>query len=443
MPKQNLHKVINEITAIDTHTHLGNEWIPQKFDAMEYARRLIVREYAYLHLLSAGAGKVMEKNLPLNEEISELAPYLDSIKATGTYSMTLDALSDLYGFDGDFRNKRKVQKLIDRILAEYKYGEHIKWSELFAKSNIELALKNVELPYFDYLDSLPKDYRYVERKLFRATPRVDSFLYGIFDIHESEVMDIMSPHITKALDGTMKTLGQYPATFKQYLDFVEACIEYNKRRGAVGMKLTIAYARSLRFEETPEKDAQRIFDNRNKITKTTEAIPFQNFIMRYILDLLAKYNLPLQIHTGLQSGNDVNMPDCSPTTMANVFRDKRFKDVKFMILHGGYPYTGETGVLARTFANVYLDFTWMVMLSPLACARCLSEWLQLVPSNKLMHGTDVHTAEDMYSISKRIRKVLAEVLGDFVKNWNLKEKDAIRIANQILRDNAIEVYSLK
>ena len=210
-------------------------------------------------------------------------------------------------------------------------------------------------------------------------PRVDSFLFAPFDLRGWDVLDIMIPHMQSAMDGIMDSLGIHPESFDDFMSLVDAAIKAFHDNGSVGVKLTIGYLRKFDFEETEYASAKAVFDKRAEVKTVEEAKPFQDYVMRVILDRLAQYGLPIQIHTGLQSGNDANLPDCSPISLIPLLRDKRYKDVRFVILHGSYPYTREAGVLAKSFPNLFLDFSWLTLLSPIACARCLEEWLQFVP----------------------------------------------------------------
>ncbi len=416
--EESLRQQIGEIVAIDTHTHLGSEWLEGSDSVAERVKKVLLGGYLPAYLASAGSNlsDIVAESTP-EDMMSKLGPYLDSLSATGTYSATLEAFRDLYGFAGDFSNSADVRELIAGISAAYEGGERKRWAEVLPKAGVEVAFKNVEAPYFTkYLPSLLAEERDIEKALLRAVPRVDSFLYGPFDLKGGEMLELSMPGMTKAFQGTMDALDMRPESFEEYLAFIEAAFKLYKRHGAVAVKLTIGFLRELRFGDVPRQDAGKVFDTRAGVTGQEQARAFQDYVMRSILDMCGDYNLPIQIHTGLQSGNDSNMPDCNPVALTNLFREKRFKNVRFVLLHGGYPYTGETAVLAKSFPNVYLDFSWLTLLSPMLCARCLGEWLQLVPSSKLMHGSDAHTAENLYSVTVRIRRVLSDVLGEMMKN---------------------------
>lgn len=443
---EDLAQRIDEIATVDTHTHLGSEWAQRPCSVEERVKAVVLGGYLRGYLVSTGAALSEDAYRELGpvEFLEEIAPHVEALKATGTYGATLEALRDLYGFEGNLGDGPAAKALVERIGAAYEAGEEKRWQEVFAKANVEVALKNVELPYFsEYLPSLPPERRRVETGLLRAVPRVDCFLFGPFRLKGSEMLEVSMPGMIEALDGTMRALNQQPEHFEDYLGLIEAAFDCYERCGAVGVKLTTGYLRELRFDEAPRREAEKVFSTRHAVKTLEEVRAFQDYVLRFVLEQCAAHDLPIQIHTGLQSGNDSNMPECNPIGLTGLFRERSFGDVRFVLLHGGYPYTGETGVLAKSFANVYLDCSWLTLLSPLVCARCLGEWLELVPWSKIMHGSDAHTAEEVYGVTKRGRKVLATVLGRMMEDAHLATGDAVRIASGILRENAQRVYCIK
>ncbi len=451
MRESRLERQINRIVAIDTHTHIGKEVPGPAWTVEAQLKRVLLCNYSYQYLLAAGAELTAgaEWSDPALEQTAiedvmvRLAPFYERVKATGSVGATLEALRELYGFDGDFGNRRKVAALTAKLAAAYKGGEQNRWVEIFERLNVELALKNVQLGYFtEYLPSLPPRGAAIERRLTRAVPRIDPFLFGPFHLKGSRMLEVSLPYQNEVLAATAKLLKAAPRTLADYLEMIRAAFRQYKQHGAVAVKMTIAYLRDLSFEDAPKAAAEKVFRSRVKVRELAAVRPFQAYVLRFILDRCAEHDLPIQIHTGLQAGNDSNLPDCNPILLTNLFRDERFQRVRFVLLHGGYPYTGEMGVLARSFVNVYLDFAWLPMLSPAMCARCLEEWLEVVPSSKFMHGADVHTVEDMYAVTRRTRRIIAEVLERLMAKGFVSEDGALAIARRILRENAIEVYRL-
>jgi len=63
-----------------------------------------------------------------------------------------------------------------------------------------------------------------------------------------------------------------------------------------------------------------------------------------------------------------------------------------------------------------------------------------MPSNHLMWGADAHHVEGAYGATEFRRRCLAEALAEKVERGELREADALHIGQQVLRDNALELF---
>jgi Predicted metal-dependent hydrolase of the TIM-barrel fold len=156
---------------------------------------------------------------------------------------------------------------------------------------------------------------------------------------------------------------------------------------------------------------------------------------------------PLQIHTGIQSscnadGTPTNaVYNANPTLLINLFRE--YPSVRFILFHASYPYSREAGVLAKQWPNVYLDLCWMHEINPKAYEDTLSEWLELVPNNKIMaFGGDYGYIEGTYGASRIVRQAVARVIQEKVDKGHWDKEDAEKVAGRILRQNAEAVFKL-
>jgi len=110
------------------------------------------------------------------------------------------------------------------------------------------------------------------------------------------------------------------------------------------------------------------------------------------------------------------------------------------LFHGGYPWVGESAVIGMKYANVYLDSCWLPTLSYTMAKRAYHEWLEAMPSNRIMWGADCNHAEGIYGATVFTRRCIAEVLAEKIDRGDLTEEHALRIGKQILRDNALELF---
>jgi predicted TIM-barrel fold metal-dependent hydrolase len=249
--------------------------------------------------------------------------------------------------------------------------------------------------------------------------------------------------------GKMKSrLSVYGKDFNSLLEFeslIDSVFEQDVKKGIVGAKFGVAYYRTLKFEDVPRETANAVFEQMKAHPDQTfsfdEAKPLQDFIFFKLLSLCDQYKLPVQIHTGLQTGNGNDITNSNPTGLVKAFF--KFPGVKFCLLHAGYPYGGEMATLAKNFPNVYIDLAWSALISPSYTVRYLQEFIETVPSNKIMaFGGDSQTVEGAYGASILARETVEETLTGMVKNGYLSEYEAVNIIRKILRDNAISIYNL-
>ncbi len=128
----------------------------------------------------------------------------------------------------------------------------------------------------------------------------------------------------------------------------------------------------------------------------------------------------------------------------SLFESGRFSNARIVVLHGGYPFTGEAITMVRYFKpTAYLDLAWMALFSPAAAKRSLSEAIDMLDGTQLMFGTDAANLEEMYGTVKITRRIMAEVLAEKIESGFLTEGPALRIARRILYTNAVELYGLE
>jgi len=72
--------------------------------------------------------------------------------------------------------------------------------------------------------------------------------------------------------------------------------------------------------------------------------------------------------------------------------------------------------------------------------RAYHEWLEVMPSDRIMWGADCNHAEGIYGATEFTRRCLAEVLAEKVAAGGLREEDALRVGRQVLRENALKLF---
>jgi predicted TIM-barrel fold metal-dependent hydrolase len=131
-----------------------------------------------------------------------------------------------------------------------------------------------------------------------------------------------------------------------------------------------------------------------------------------------------------------------PSNVEQIFADPAFGRPTVVLLHGGVPDSWLAGWYASAYANVYVDFSWLGFLSGVTLERCLDEWLDYVPSNKLVFGTDSWSPELFVAGSREARAALARVLERRVATRRYTASVAEQVAVRLMRTNAQGVYGL-
>jgi predicted TIM-barrel fold metal-dependent hydrolase len=223
-------------------------------------------------------------------------------------------------------------------------------------------------------------------------------------------------------------------------------LEKYVKDGIIGIKNGLAYERTLQYDKVTKTEAETVF---NRIASHLgegpswlEAKPLQDYMMHQSIRLAIEAGLPMQIHTGLQEGNENIITNSNPTFLVNLFIE--YREAKFDLFHGGYPYIHEWATLAKNFANVYADMAWVHIISPEIGRQQLHELIETVPGNKIMaFGGDAITVEMAYAHSRMARQVVARVLSEKVDDGYLNEDEAIGLAGKVLRDNPTELFKIK
>ena len=407
---------IDAVSAINTHDHLrpfediGNRNRTDRGEGMTLRSIWAGSYFPWIHSLEP-----WPKNGSFDTWWSKAQHNFTNARATSFYRYLLPAFQDLYGIDFDTITTQQARDLNDRIFENYKTD---KWLHevITERANIELMVVDAYWARLDFSTHYP---------FTVALCNVTSLVRGF---HPSEFNNPLDDPYKFAENHNIEV-----KTLDDYLAVLDRILALARKSKAVCLKSTLAYNRTLRFDNVSKKRVASVFGRPRKELTKREIKDFEDFIMWRLVELSAKHNLPFQIHTGqarIQGSNPmllVDMVETNPKT-------------KFVLFHGGFPCVGETGVIAMRFRNVWIDSVWLPTLSYTMARRAFQEWLEVVPSNRIMWGSDTGTAEGIYGATEFTRQCLAEALTEKVIRKELKEQDALRIGRQIMRENALELF---
>ena len=349
----------------------------------------------------------------------------DNVRATDFYRYMWLAFRDLYNVDFDHITDFQASQLDRRIFENYQNQKWLNYA-IKKRANIELIVCDRFWKRFDFRADYPFEF---------LTFNVTTLVWGF---HPSEyVKNNHDREVEASFDNPYLYARQQNLplnSLDDYLSLLNHMFVAAKEGDAVCLKTTLAYTRTLYFDNVSKEKAARVFGRSRSELTPEEAKWFEDYIMWRLVELSAKYDIPFQIHTG-----DARIQDSNPMLLVNLIEAN--PQTKFELFHGGYPWVRETGVIGHKFGgHVWINGVWLPTTSYTTAKSAFSEWLEVMPSNRITWGGDDVSAEGIYGETELTRRCWAEVLGEKVNRDELSEDDALRIGKQILRDNALGLY---
>jgi uncharacterized protein len=349
----------------------------------------------------------------------------------------------LFGYPyGDFQPDH-ASWLAQKKKAAEQSGSATYFDGILDKLNVEVCLANRAMmpPYLD-----PKRFHWV----FFG----DAFFFP-FDNSAQKAstpdMAVYIPLQEKMLARWKKQEGVdgLPENLAGYEDFLRRTMTDNQQKhGGVAIKFEAAYFRSLYFTDPPRARAEAIYTKYRGggVPTEEEYREFQDFMFRVMVDQAQKLRLPMHFHTAEGIGDYFNFHNGNVLNLENVLKDPRYRNVNFVLLHGGWPYYREAALLTGV-KNVYLDTSLQTdFLYPSQFKEVLKQLLTLYP-DKMMYGSDAFpfndalgAEESMWLAARTTRMALAAALAELVEEGALTEPKALELARGYLHDNAARLY---
>jgi len=420
---------IDAIPIIDTHEHIfpQRDVRGEKVHLFELMSNGVMEygEYIVLDLISSGMPiPRWEEDLTAKDSWNRIKGYIKRIRGTSYYRAFLAALTDLLNLPYEEITEANWRKFSD-CLREANQREDWYHYVLKKKGKIETALLD---SWWDVAA-----FEEVDRRFFTPVLRIDPFLKYEFRKGGLIASDKNRP------ENIAIRWGYELTDFRSYLGLIDLTFQKACNAGVVGIKSAVAYDRILDFEEISEDRAARIYNSGDKVG-SVEKKAFGDFITHYCIQKATEASLPVQIHTGMQAGNESFVPDSNPLYLNKLIL--QYPETKFILLHGGFPFINEAGALAKIFSNVYLDFSWLPMISKEIARNALSQWIDLIPANKLLWGGDCGRVETAYGALLFAKEIVAEVLAEKVYKGYFDIKLGFYLANRIFNENAASIFNI-
>lgn len=352
------------------------------------------------------------------------------------------AAKSLFGYPYDDFQPEHAKWLSEKEKAAEKDGSPTYWNSILDKLNIETCLAN-RVAMAPYLD--PKRFHWV---FF-----VDSFLFPLNNRDQTGKnpdMGVYIPLQEKVLHRYMQqeSVSSLPADLAGYEAFVRQTLADNQKKGGVAMKFEAAYFRTLYFSDPPRERAEAIYAKYHAggVPSNDDYRTFQDYIFRILIDQAGKLNLPVHFHSAVGIGDYFSLRNGNPLNLENVLRDPRYAKTKFVLIHGGYPYTLEM-IWLTAAKNVYTDSSLVgYYVYPSELKNILKQWISLYPE-RMMFGSDAFPfsdalgAEETFWLAARsARTAVSAALAELVAEGAFTEEKALELARMYLHDNAAHLY---
>lgn len=410
---------IDSLDVFDTHEHLEPSSIraSKKIDIFN----VLFNQYITDDLISAGM-KEFDCKLLIDEESelevkwNVLAPFLDDVRNTGYYRVIQIVLKDLFGIEELEESTYRVAN--ERLKQHSKPGLYDR-----------LLVERCRIRYC-ILDKLPPNEEFDHQ---------EPYMRSTFRPHDFQLKKRRSSIVKME-----KKTGLEKSSLSLFTDAMRRAAYTAKSKGAITLKNSMAYNRKILFMEVERTTADKLYSRLYAGDELTDAeiTQLQDYLTHETVSAAQELGLPIQIHTGLQSGNGNYITNSNPVLLANLFM--KYPEVKFDVFHGGYPYGSELATLAKNFPNVYANQCWLHAISPVVARNYLNEWLDTVPSNKIFgFGGDSVSVEQIYGHLKLAKDNIARVLANKVEDGSMTLAYAKTIANRILYYNPARFYGFE
>jgi len=415
----------DQVKVINTHEH--QHWPEEYGDHHFRFYHLIATSYLSADVSSAGANGYdwnLMDSLSLDELWNLYGKALDYTRSTSYYSQFVKGFQKQYGFSDLYFTKNNIAELSVRV--EDIYKDYKSWfDEAFHRAGFELM----------FLDQYWKPFNtQIDEKHFALVFHINPLVSESSNKPEkgSELKSIY-----KEADNE----GYEINNLDDYLEFCDHLFKKNIEKKAVCVKNSQAYSRTLYYEDVPYEEARSLYEKTSSRLTPAEAKKIEDFMFHWIIQKSIEYDLPVQIHTGYLAGNGNVLDNGQPIKLNNLFL--KYPEAKFVMFHGGFPWTGEYAALGKMFRNVYLDLVWLPQISRQEAVSALDVMFDCVPYNKFFWGGDCAFIEESTGSLEFAKDVVSEVLANRIERGLLTEDVALDIIDRIFRENAIEVFKLE
>ncbi len=219
-------------------------------------------------------------------------------------------------------------------------------------------------------------------------------------------------------------------------------------KGFVGLKSIAGYRTGLDVRRWDRSDVLPAHAAARREVDATDAVrlghkPLLDTLLHVAFEAAAAQRLPVQFHVGY-GDPDADLRSAHPLLLRDVLEEPAYRDMPVVLLHGCWPYVREGAYLAAVYGNAFLDLSYGIPFMSKPEMRSVTRAaLGAAPTSKLMYSSDGSRVAELHWMGAHDgRQIVGEALGELVDDGDLTAAQARRAGEQVLRDNARELYGL-
>jgi uncharacterized protein len=207
----------------------------------------------------------------------------------------------------------------------------------------------------------------------------------------------------------------------------------------VGTKTIVAYRTGFDIDWARPADADVVTRARELVARGGTPRIDDPVLIAFGVHEAAAHGLPIQVHVGF-GDRDLDLHRCDPLLLLPLLRT--MPPVPVLLLHC-YPFHRQAGYLAQAFDHVNFDVGLSINYVGARSTGLVAEALETAPFAKQLYSSDAFGPPELHVLGSVLwRRAMGLVLGDWIRDGDCSEADAIRIVDMIGVSNAERVYGL-
>lgn len=352
---------------------------------------------------------------PASDEWPALARWLADASTTRAYRWLLEAMRRVLSFGTEI-NESNFQRISAKLNALM--------TDPAATARLAMETVRIERVLLDaYWNPFDPNIRW-DSLGYRPLLNVDPFLRPRDSACE------------KYLDLWKRRMNLRTGEFDEYLHFVASAILESRDLGTVGLTCRLGRRRPLPTGVCSRQRAAELYEGQDP-PDPAGIVELESYLFWHVLHQAEFVGLSVMIEVGEMPSAGCHVLQLMPTL-------ERFKQVRFGLLGGGYPWCRETVALGRQFTNLYVDLGRIAMISPEAARQFLGEWIDLVPggTKRLTFSGTSATLLETYAARLATEDLLADVLSNRVADCLLPMSAAIEAVQSTMHDCGLRFYGI-